>query len=162
MCCPGAPGGMTAETGGAVEAESIALRGQQLQQTDAGKLIGCEKAGRRGGMPAEAGMSLPIAIAAIGTDLAATGGIGLETGGTDLGTGMTGLIETEVAGEMTGMDAGKTGRRIDPDTGAGQRETDMARTDTNQATEQSARKQRVAEQLMLMPMNSLSRLQMDR
>lgn len=153
---------MTAETGGAAEAESIALRGQQLQQTDAGKLIGCVRAGMRGGMPAEAGMSLPIAIAAIGTDLAATGGIGLKMGGTDLGTGMTGLTETEVAGEMTGMEAEKTGRRTDPDTGAGQRVTDMARTDTNRATEQSARKQRIAEQLMLLPMNSLSRLQMDR
>lgn len=158
-------GGMTAETGGAAEAESTALRGQQLQQIDAGKLIGCVKAGRRGGMPAEAGMSLPLATAAIGTDLAATGGIGLEMGGTDLGTGTTGLIETEVAGEMPGMEAEKTGRRTDPETeitGAGQRATDMVQTGTSQATEQSARKRRVTERLMLMLTNSLSRLQMDR
>ena len=165
MCCPDASGGMTAETGGAAEAGNTALRGQQLQQTDAGKLTGCVRAGRREGTLADAGMSLPIAIAATGTDPAATGGIGLEMGGTGLGTGMTGLIGTEVAGAMTGVGAEKTGRRTDPETeitDADQKVTGMAQTDTSQATEHSARKQRVTKRLTQMLMNSLSRLQTDR
>jgi len=59
-------GVLKAETGGVAVAESTALKGQQLQQTDVGRLIDCVKAEMRGGMPAEAGMSLPIGTAAIG------------------------------------------------------------------------------------------------
>ena len=145
-------GVLKAETGGVAVAESTALKGQQPQQTGAERLIDCVKAGMRGGMPAEAGMSLPIATAAMGTDPAVIGETGHEMGVTGLRTGMKGLSATEAGEGMTGMEGVKTdigtllGSGI---TGEGQRGTDVAQMGTGPATELLARRMQSAKLLTL-------------
>ena len=122
-------GVLKVEIAGAAVAESTARKGQQLQQTDAGRLIDCVKAGMRGSMPAEAGMSLPIGTAAIGTDPAVIGETGHGMGETGPRTGVIGLSATEAEEGKTGMEVVKTdmgmvlGSRI---TGDRQRGTDGA------------------------------------
>lgn len=143
-------GVLKAETGGVAVAESTALKGQQLQQTDVGRLIDCVKAGMRGGMLAEAGMSLPIGIAAIGTDPAVIGETGRKMGETGPRTGMIGLSATEAEEGKTGMESMKTdigtllGSGI---TGEGQRGTDVAQMGTGPATELTARRMKGAKLL---------------
>jgi len=131
-------GVLKAETGGVAAAESTALKGQQLQQTDAVRLIDCVKAGMRGGMPAEAGMSLPIGTAAIGTDPAVIGETGRGMGETGPRTGMKGLSATEAKEGKTGMEGAKTdiGTRLGSGiTGEGQRGTDVAQMGAGPVTE---------------------------
>ncbi len=144
-------GVLKAETGGVAVAESTALKGQQLQQTDVGRLIDCVKAEMRGGMPAEAGMSLPIGTAAIGTDPAVIGETGRGMGETSPGTGVIGLSVTEAEEGKTGMEGVKTdigmvlGSRI---TCEGQRETDVAQMSVGPATELPAGTMKGAKVLM--------------
>lgn len=154
---------MKAETDGVAVAESTARKGQQLQQTDAVRLIDCVKAGMRGGMPAEAGMSLPIGSAAIGTDPAVIGETGRGMGETGPGTGVIGLSATEAGEGKTGMEGVKTdigalpGSRI---TGEGQRGTGVAQMGAGPATELLAGRMKGAK--VLMWESKLSRVQRHR
>ena len=145
-------GVLKAETGGVAVAESTALQGQQLQQTDAGRLIDCVKAGMRGGMPAEAGMSLPIGTAAIGTEPAVIGETGREMGETGPRIGVIGLSATEAEEGKTGMEGVKTdiGMLLRSGiTGEGQRGTDVAQMGTGPATELLASRMKGAKVLTL-------------
>ncbi len=144
-------GVLKAETEGVAVAESTALKGQQLQQTDAGRLIDCVKAGMRGGMPAEAGMSLPIWTAAIGTDPAVIGETGHGMGETGPRTGLIGLSATEAEEGKTGMEGVKTdigmvlGSGI---IGEGQRGTGMAQMSAGPGTELPAGRMKGAKLLI--------------
>lgn len=144
-------GVLKVETGGVAVAESIALKGQQLQQTGAVRLIDCVRAGMKGGMPAEAGMSLPIGTAAIGTDPAVIGETGREMGETGPETGVIGLSVTEAEEGKIGMEGVKTdigmvlGSRI---TGEGQRGTDVGQMSAGPGTELPAGRMKGAKLLM--------------
>ncbi len=144
--------GLLVETGGAVAAGTTGQSGQQLQQTGAGKPIGCEKAGMRADISAEAGMSQLTVTAATEIDLPATGMTGHARTGTDPGTGQKGLTGTAVAGKMRGTGDVRTGTGMSPETGitgAGQRPTNMAQTDTSPAVDLLAKTVTAARQQML-------------
>lgn len=122
---------MIVGTEGAAAAESIALSELRPQQTGAEKPTGCEKAKNSTGMSAEADMSQPPET-----------GIDAVTGGTGLETDMSDLAEKEALKGGTAETAGEGQGPTTEIIGTDLRKMEMMQTDTDPATDPSAKKER--------------------